>query len=192
MIYDVNEAAVEQVDERRAAVPRARRRRRCSRAAWPRGGSARPPTAGVATGRERRRRHRHPGRRAPQPRPARHPQGAGGRRQYLRDGPARWCCAAPSTRASPGASSSCSPTPASTVDVAFCPERIAEGKAMTELFDLPQIVSGRTTASATGPRRCSGTSPTASSSWSRRRPSWPSCSRTPGATSSSPRPTSST
>jgi UDP-N-acetyl-D-mannosaminuronic acid dehydrogenase len=29
------------------------------------------------------------------------------------------------------------------VDVAFCPERIAEGKAMTELFDLPQIVSGR-------------------------------------------------
>ena len=30
------------------------------------------------------------------------------------------------------------------VDVAFCPERIAEGKAMVELFDLPQIVSGRT------------------------------------------------
>ena len=27
-------------------------------------------------------------------------------------------------------------------DVAFCPERIAEGKAMTELFELPQIVSG--------------------------------------------------
>ena len=30
------------------------------------------------------------------------------------------------------------------VDVAFCPERIAEGRAMTELFDLPQIVSSRT------------------------------------------------
>ena len=30
------------------------------------------------------------------------------------------------------------------VDVAFCPERIAEGKAMTELFSLPQLVSGRT------------------------------------------------
>ncbi|MDI6102601.1 nucleotide sugar dehydrogenase [Actinoplanes sp. NEAU-A12] len=30
------------------------------------------------------------------------------------------------------------------VDVAFCPERIAEGKAMTELFTLPQIVSART------------------------------------------------
>jgi UDP-N-acetyl-D-mannosaminuronic acid dehydrogenase len=30
------------------------------------------------------------------------------------------------------------------VDIAFCPERIAEGKAMEELFTLPQIVSGRT------------------------------------------------
>lgn len=30
------------------------------------------------------------------------------------------------------------------VDIAFCPERIAEGRAMTELFELPQIVSGRT------------------------------------------------
>ncbi len=30
------------------------------------------------------------------------------------------------------------------IDVAFCPERIAEGKAMTELFALPQIISSRT------------------------------------------------
>jgi UDP-N-acetyl-D-mannosaminuronic acid dehydrogenase len=30
------------------------------------------------------------------------------------------------------------------VDVAFCPERIAEGKALTELFELPQIVAART------------------------------------------------
>ena len=30
------------------------------------------------------------------------------------------------------------------VDVSFCPERIAEGRAMSELFDLPQIVSGCT------------------------------------------------
>jgi UDP-N-acetyl-D-mannosaminuronic acid dehydrogenase len=30
------------------------------------------------------------------------------------------------------------------LDVAFCPERIAEGHAMTELFELPQIVSART------------------------------------------------
>src|SRR5439155_15154763 len=29
------------------------------------------------------------------------------------------------------------------LDVAFCPERIAEGKALTELFDLPQIVAAR-------------------------------------------------
>jgi UDP-N-acetyl-D-mannosaminuronic acid dehydrogenase len=29
-------------------------------------------------------------------------------------------------------------------DVAFCPERIAEGRAMTELAELPQIISSRT------------------------------------------------
>jgi UDP-N-acetyl-D-mannosaminuronic acid dehydrogenase len=29
------------------------------------------------------------------------------------------------------------------IPVAFCPERIAEGRAMVELFELPQIVSGR-------------------------------------------------
>ena len=29
-------------------------------------------------------------------------------------------------------------------DLAFCPERIAEGMAMTELYELPQIVSART------------------------------------------------
>lgn len=30
------------------------------------------------------------------------------------------------------------------VDVAFCPERIAEGMALVELYDLPQIVAART------------------------------------------------
>ena len=30
------------------------------------------------------------------------------------------------------------------LDVAFCPERIAEGQAMVELFELPQIVGART------------------------------------------------
>ena len=30
------------------------------------------------------------------------------------------------------------------LDVAFCPERIAEGKAMAELYELPQIVAART------------------------------------------------
>ena len=34
------------------------------------------------------------------------------------------------------------------IDVAFCPERIAVGKAMTELYELPQIVSSRTAAGA--------------------------------------------
>jgi UDP-N-acetyl-D-mannosaminuronic acid dehydrogenase len=34
------------------------------------------------------------------------------------------------------------------VDVAFCPERIAEGHAMTELRELPQIVAGRTPQAA--------------------------------------------
>jgi len=32
------------------------------------------------------------------------------------------------------------------IEVVFCPERIAEGKAMSELFELPQIVSGRSPA----------------------------------------------
>ncbi len=35
-----------------------------------------------------------------------------------------------------------------TVDVAFCPERISEGRALAELFDLPQIVSGCTPRAA--------------------------------------------
>jgi len=34
------------------------------------------------------------------------------------------------------------------LDVAFCPERIAEGRAMTELFELPQIISARTARGA--------------------------------------------
>lgn len=34
------------------------------------------------------------------------------------------------------------------IDVAFCPERIAEGKAMTELFSLPQIVAARSDEAA--------------------------------------------
>jgi hypothetical protein len=36
------------------------------------------------------------------------------------------------------------------LDVAFCPERIAEGKAMTGLFELPQIVSSRTARAGPG------------------------------------------
>ena len=78
------------------------------------------------------------------------------------------------------------------VDVAFCPERIAEGRAMTELFELPQIVAARDlTAPCAVRRSSSASSPSPSSSSSRRRPSSPSSSPTPGATSSSPPPTSS-
>lgn len=39
------------------------------------------------------------------------------------------------------------------VDVAFCPERIAEGKALQELFELPQIVSGRSSSSVQRARK---------------------------------------
>lgn len=35
------------------------------------------------------------------------------------------------------------------IDVSFCPERIAEGKALEELRSLPQIVSGRTETAVT-------------------------------------------
>ena len=41
-------------------------------------------------------------------------------------------------------------------EVAFCPERIAEGKAMTELFELPQIVSARTPGGLTRARALFG------------------------------------
>ena len=43
------------------------------------------------------------------------------------------------------------------VDVAFCPERIAEGYAMTELRELPQIVGGRTPEATKRARRLFGT-----------------------------------
>jgi UDP-N-acetyl-D-mannosaminuronic acid dehydrogenase len=39
------------------------------------------------------------------------------------------------------------------VDVAFCPERIAEGKALKELFELPQIVSARKPAALARARK---------------------------------------
>ncbi len=42
------------------------------------------------------------------------------------------------------------------IEVAFCPERIAEGKAMTELFELPQIISSRTPAGTERARRLFG------------------------------------
>ena len=41
------------------------------------------------------------------------------------------------------------------IDVAFCPERIAEGKALTELFELPQIISARNPRRWSAPASCS-------------------------------------
>ena len=76
--------------------------------------------------------------------------------------------------------------PKRTIDVSFCPERIAEGKAIEELRSLPQIVSARTRARACGaPRSSSARSRRRSCTSTSRRPSSPSSSRTRGATSSS-------
>ena len=77
------------------------------------------------------------------------------------------------------------------VDVAFCPERIAEGKAMRELYELPQIVSVAHRRGLERAPKLFATSPRRGRHLDPRRPSSPSCSRTRGATSSSPRPTSS-
>jgi UDP-N-acetyl-D-mannosaminuronic acid dehydrogenase len=75
------------------------------------------------------------------------------------------------------------------VDVAFCPERIAEGRAMTELFDLPQIVAARGDQALQRAEKLFR-SLKRDVLLARRRSS-PSSSPTPGVTSSSPPPTSS-
>ena len=69
------------------------------------------------------------------------------------------------------------------VDVAFCPERIAEGHALEELHSLPQIIGADDDArSRAGRRRCSGGWPARRSGRRPRKPSWPSSSPTPGGT----------
>ena len=78
------------------------------------------------------------------------------------------------------------------IDVAFCPERIAEGRALIELFSLPQVVSGCTPRAVARASDLSARSPTASSRSSPKRPNSPSSSRTPGVTSSSRPPISCT
>ena len=62
-------------------------------------------------------------------------------------------CAAPSTRASPRLVEQLVAASGLQIDVAFCPERIAEGKAFTELYELPQIVSGRTESAVAASQR---------------------------------------
>ena len=68
------------------------------------------------------------------------------------------------------------------VDVAFCPERIAEGHALEELSSLPQIIGADTTSPPSAPRRCSGRSPRRRSGRRPRKRSSPSSSRTRGGT----------
>ncbi len=69
------------------------------------------------------------------------------------------------------------------VDVAFCPERIAEGHALEELHTLPQII-GADTRGCRRPRGGALRAPGVEDppDHEPRRPSSPSCSRTPGAT----------
>jgi len=74
------------------------------------------------------------------------------------------------------------------VDVTFCPERIAEGKAMTELYELPQIVSGRCDAVLERAEKLFRNLASQMVRLTPRKQSWPSSSPTPGATSSSPPP----
>ena len=69
------------------------------------------------------------------------------------------------------------------VDVAFCPERIAEGHALEELHTLPQIIGADTDGgrrSRGGAVRAAGVHDAAGPR--ARRPSSPSCSRTRGGT----------
>ena len=69
------------------------------------------------------------------------------------------------------------------VDVAFCPERIAEGHALEELHSLPQIIGADDDRAADRATALFGTPGRARRSGRRpRKPSWPSCSPTPGAT----------
>ena len=68
------------------------------------------------------------------------------------------------------------------VDVAFCPERIAEGHALEEIRSLPQIVGADTPAAGDRAEALFGALAPRSSAPRRRKPSSPSCSRTRGGT----------
>ena len=159
----------------------------CPRAAW-----SLAPTPDDRPRRRRGRRHRHAGRRVPQPVDAvferavdrRTAPAATGALVILRS------TVYPGTtelrRAAPA------PT-AADVDVAFCPERVAQGHALEELHDA---AADRRRRRRRGRRERAealfGRLASRSSGRTRWRPSWPSSSPTPGATSSSPSPTSST
>ena len=68
------------------------------------------------------------------------------------------------------------------VDVAFCPERIAEGHALEELRSLPQIIGADDDRAADRASSCSARLPARRSERRPRKPSWRSCSPTRGDT----------
>ena len=143
--------------------------------------------------RARRRGHRHPRRRAPQPRP-----GGGGRRHRAACSTTSTtastsCCAAPSTPASPRWSSASSPAtarPSTWPSARSASPRARRWRSCTRCPRSSPGARREAVERAVGPVRAPHrrrSSPSGS-----RRPSWPSCSPTPGATSSSRPPTSST
>ncbi len=108
---------------------------RCCRPA----ASSSAPTPSDRADRAARRRHRHAGRRVPRPSMT-SSSGRSTRSRRTCATASSSCCAARSTRARPATFASVSPTRGCSVDVAFCPERIAEGQALEELYSCPQIV----------------------------------------------------
>ena len=191
-IYDVSEAAVASGERRPAAVRRAGR----GRGARARGrgraapGLDRPVDRGH--GRARGGGDRHAGRRAPEPRPDRDPEGAG----RLRAVPARRPAAGPAVHGLPrrhraGGEDDRGPRRGDRGGVLPGADRRGQGddRAVRAAADRLRAV-----AAGPGARReaVRPADRAASSSCRRRRPSWPSCSPTCGATSSSRRPTSST
>ena len=131
------------------------------------------------------RRRRHAGRRAPQPRPEVRAHGDRGAARRSSATASTSCCAAPCTRGVTAMVEKLLKRARRAIDVSFCPERIAEGKALEELRTLPQIVSGRTDARSRAAEALFGGSRRRSSASTSKRPSSPSSSRTRGATSSS-------
>ena len=110
--------------------------------------SSAPTRSMIEPDRPPRGRHRHAGRRVP--RAVDDDLREGGRPD--RAAPPRRRARRPAqhrlSRARPATSPSTSPSAAARVDVAFCPERIAEGHALEELHTLPQIIGADDDAAA--------------------------------------------
>ena len=154
LVYDINEAAVDRVNAGRLPFDEPGAASRAAPRCWPTGrlrattdprrASATAEHVVVVVG--------TPVDEHLNPDPQRGPAGASSAAPTTCATASSSSCAAPSTRASPRWSSGCSAGTGVDVDVAFCPERIAEGKAMTELFELPQIVvRPHADAAASGP-----------------------------------------